>query len=148
MTDLHELVASEARAALIGKTVVSARLGHGSILLIDFAAQAEPAKRAYLRIECAWILEDDELVMCASEDGREVLRKHVAKLHGRAVRDVEVRTPSLQLRLVLDIGGLTVLPVFANTEAYENWTIHTPDQKALVAGPGRSARVLEVGDPG
>jgi hypothetical protein len=146
MTELHEVVANETKAALIGKTVARANLGHGSILIINLAAQ--DGSEAYIRVECAWSLQDDTLVLAASEDARETLQKHVAELCGRAVRDVEVRIPSLQLRVVLDGGELNVFPVFANTDDYENWTIHTPNRKALVAGPGRSARVLGIDEVG
>ena len=148
MTELHKFVASETKTALIGKTVVRANLGHGSTLLIDLAAQDGAGGEAYIRVECAWALQDDKVVLAASEDAREILQKFIADLRGRAVRDVEVRTPSLQLRVILDGRELNVFPVFANTDDYENWTVHTPDRKALVAGPGHSARVLGVDEVG
>jgi hypothetical protein len=132
MTDLHNVLASESKAALIGKTVLRANLGYGSILLIDLTAQDGAGGEAHIRVECAWTLQDDKRVLAASEDAREILQNHIAELRGRAVRDVEVRIPGLQLRVLLDASELNVFPVFANTNDYENWTIHTPDRKALV----------------
>ena len=55
-----------------------------------------------------------------------------------------MRLPSLQLRLMFDIGELNAFPLFANTTDYDNWTVHAPDGRVLVAGPGREAHVRDV----
>jgi hypothetical protein len=141
--DVMEFAAA-ARSALLGTEVTHARLGHGSILLIDLKSPKSSAT-SYLRVECAWRLDAQSKVVTASEDWRETLSMHVVGLNGRTVRDVEVSAPGLDLRVDFDKGeSLKVFPIFANTEDYENWTIHTPDRKALIAGPGSKYRMTNV----
>jgi len=147
MIDMHIAVAEAAKVALRGKIVARAQLGHGSILLIDFAEIGSSLATTYLRVECAWSLHDDLRVVAASEDSRIVILQHIAMLRDRLVRDVAVRIPSLQMQLQFDVGELDVFPVFGNNDDYENWTLHTPDGRALVAGPGRAARILPVDAP-
>lgn len=133
-----------AESVLLGNKVTKARLGYGAILLLDLEAP-DCGASSYLRIECAWRLEEQLAVKVASEDAHELLARHVSSLNGRVVRGVTVAAPGLDLNVVLD-GAITLraFSVFANTEEYENWTIHTPDGKVLVAGPGSVCRVTSV----
>jgi hypothetical protein len=150
MTQLRDELIRRTKDALTGAAVVNPQLGVGSIILIDLAIGSAPVPgKSYMRIECAWRLETATAVLAASEDPHDVLATHVQSLQGRSIRDAEVLSPSLELRLSFDDGKrLIVFPLYANmTDDYDNWILRTPDGKALIAGPGRGARIVNADEP-
>ena len=148
MTESHDTIISRTKAALRGASVLDAQLGAGSIVMLDLGIGGPPVPgEGWMRIECAWRLETVAVVLAASEDPRAVLASHVRSLQGRSIRGVEVLSPSLELRIDFDDGKrLVVFPVYANPpgDDYDNWTLRTPDRKALVAGPGRNAQIVDA----
>jgi hypothetical protein len=135
--DLRTYIADNAVASLEGARISSLVLSVGHILLIDVSG---PRGKAYLRVESAWRLESDQ-VLVGCEDPRPEIAKAIAALEGATVAALTVSLPSLDLALRFADGtrlltfGLTAL------SSKENWTIHTVSGEALVSGPGRQFAV-------
>jgi hypothetical protein len=135
--DPRTYIARSAVVSLEGAQISSVVLSVGHILLIDVSG---PQGKAYLRVESAWRLEKDE-VLVACDDPRPEIAKAIAALEGAAVASLAVSLPSLDLALRFADGSR--LLTFGSTAraSKENWTIHTVAGEALVSGPGRQFSV-------
>jgi hypothetical protein len=120
-------------------------VGIGSFLTMEFGApiwerigEAEETLahgewRLWIKY-AAWRLEHGGVVLAASADDRRALGLAVARLEGRALRDVEVGAPALDTTFVFE-GGY-VLRVLADTTESEHWLLYVPDGNVLAVGPG------------
>lgn len=133
-------ILDEIRTALAGRAPATITLGYGSILLVDFSPPEGDGLS--LRVECAWRLETDAAVLAASEDSRDSIRDALVKLPRVHEGRVEVVMPGFELRLSFDGYTLRVFPIYAENSQYENWTIHTADKRAIIAGPGRRMQIV------
>jgi hypothetical protein len=149
MTNKTDEIAAKVEATLIHQSVKRIALGLGSILLIDFGsaeigqlADSVPP-RPYMRVECAWRLENKDRVLVASEDPREAMQTSLDILRSGVVREVGVTLPGFDLRISFDSGQvLLIFPVYADNDDYENWTIQTTTNEDIVSGPGRRIQII------
>ena len=82
-------------------------------------------------------------VLVASEDPRESIQPVLDRLRSNTVRQVEVDLPGFDLHISFESGHfLSVFPIYANSEDYENWSIQTLDGHDIVAGPGRQVQIV------
>jgi hypothetical protein len=122
--------------ALIGRTVVNAQLGLGSILILDFAAVPVAPPDSYLRVESAWLLTRRDDALVGSADERADQTAALSSLVGTRVKTVDVG-PQLQLVVALsDDSAVSVLPSYAASADYDNWVLRLPDGIVYTAGPG------------
>jgi hypothetical protein len=136
MNDGFERQVTQLRAELVGRRVLLAQLGLGSIVLLDFAGPDNEVE-GYVRVECAWSLRTRASVLAASEDERRTLARHLAELTGQVLSGLDVLHPTLELLLDFENGyRLHAFPVYVEERNYENWVIRTPNGRVLTAGPG------------
>jgi Family of unknown function (DUF6188) len=152
MTNRTDEIVAKIEGTLIHEAVRKIALGLGSILLIELDSAegdgfpASPSARPYIRVECAWRIEDKENVLAASEDPRESMALSLNALHSQVVQEVGVSLPGFDLRISFDSGhSLLIFPVYANSQDYENWTIQTTSNEDIVSGPGRRIQILSEG---
>ena len=140
-SDTRVLASEMVTKALRGKQSKGLRLGHGSILLLDFEpVSSEPG--SYLRVECAWRVDGPDGPLAASEDDRASIKRVLDELGSVTVQSAQVDVPSFELQLLLDRGHrLGVFPIYAQDHECENWTVHAPDGQVIVAGPGKTVRI-------
>lgn len=140
----REEAAKRVESATAGCRVARAKLGLGSILLVDLERAEKSSEHAvHIRVECAWRIENDDSVLAASEDNRTELADRIVGLNGSAIQEVSVRAPSFQLEILFENRRrLVVFPIYANNVDYENWTMHMSSGAVVVAGPGREVRIV------
>ena len=127
-------VQSEAQA-LVGRRVINAQLGLGSILILDFRDN-DGNIDAYLRCESAWLLARGGVGVVGSFDDREAQEEAISALVGSEVRSLELGR-LMQVAIVFsDEHELLLLPSYAVSSEYENWVLRLANGIAYTAGPG------------
>lgn len=130
---------------LIGQRCVHVTNSAGSVVLIDFMAEGNDARRAQTKsrkytliVDSPWRLQTHDRVLCdwnaENSRGGELLQC-ITRLTQRTVRSVQVSLPALDLMLTFD--DELQLVVFSDRDVNREhaWTLYGLEGGALVVGP-------------